>query len=124
MLRNAVVRHCLIDEEWWKLFELLSQLSGDFDVHFRKPEPHACSHFPCKIFRSLLWFIVVRNSLFAARHFLEHRAWVEGVRIEVEDVLRDSRQVVFVRGMLFSPRTCLQVNTRLGPPTTASFSMA
>ena len=85
-----VIGHCAvgntaIDEERGKLLELRPQLLGDFDVHFRKPEPLLGVKELGKYQRCGLRVIAGRDNSGTAGHLLHHGAGVESVGVVPQD---------------------------------------
>ena len=96
VLRDSLVRHSSINEEWRKLLELFPQLPEDFDVHLREAEPLPCHQLERELLRRLPRVLVMHDPPWAAGHVVKHRAWVKGIGVEAQDTLRDARFLVFV----------------------------
>ena len=125
-----VIGHCAVgntavDEERGKLLELRPQLLGDFDVHFGKPEPLLGVKELGKYQRCGFRVIAGRDNSGTAGHLLHHGAGVERVGVVPQDAPAHlCASSYWWERMWVSPATCLRVKTRLGPPTTAAFSIA
>ena len=96
MLGHQVVRDAAVDEERGKLLELGPQLSRDFDVHFREPEPLLGSEELGKHQRACLGVVVRRDVFRAAGHLLHHGAGVERVGVIPHDAPAHPRVLVLV----------------------------
>ena len=95
VLRDQVVGHAAVDEEWRKPLELGPQLLQDFDVHFREPEP-TFPHHVGKDPRCGLRVGVSRDDSLAAWHLLHHCAGVERIGVVPQDALGWLRIFVLV----------------------------
>ena len=85
-----VIGHCAVgntavDEERGKLLELRPQLLGDFDIHFRKPEPLLGVKELGKYQRCGFRIIAGRDNPGTAGHLLHHGAGVERVSVVPQD---------------------------------------
>ena len=96
MLRHQVVGDAAVDEERGKLLELGPQLTRDFDVHFREPEPLLGSEELGKHQRACLGIVVSRDVSGAAGHLLHHGAVVERVGVVPQDAPAHPRVLVLV----------------------------
>ena len=76
VLGHQVVGDAAVDEERGKLLELGPQLSRNFDVHFREPEPLLGSDELGKHQRCCLGIVVRRDVSRAAGQLLHHGAGV------------------------------------------------
>ena len=85
MLEHQVVGDAAVDEERRELLELGPQLSRDFDVHFREPEPLLGSDELGKHQRCCLGVVVRRDVTGAAGHLLHHGAGIERVGVVPQD---------------------------------------
>ena len=85
MLRHQVVGDAAVYEKRGKLLELGPQLSWDFDVHFRKPEPLLGSDELEKHQRCGLGVTVRCDVSGAAGHLLHHCAGIERVGVVPQD---------------------------------------
>ena len=96
-----VIGHCAVwntavDEERGKLPELRPQLLGDFDVHFRKPEPLLGVKELGKYQRCGFRVIAGRDNSGAAGHLLHYGAGVERVSVVPQDAPAHPRVLVLV----------------------------
>ena len=96
VLRDQVVGHSAVDEEWRKLLELGPQLLRDFDVHFREPKPLARTQLGREDPRCSLGVGVSRDDSLAAWHLVHHCAGVERIGVVPQDALGRLRVVVVV----------------------------
>ena len=85
VLRHQVVGNTAVDEERGKLLELRPQLLGDFDVHFREPEPLLGENELGQQTRESLGVVVRRDFSRTAGHLLHHGAGVERVGVVPQD---------------------------------------
>ena len=87
VLRDQVVGHAAVDEEWRKLLELGPQLLRYFDVHFREPKPLTGTQLAREDPRCSLRVGVSRDDSLAAWHLLHHCAGVERIGVVPQDAL-------------------------------------
>ena len=124
-----VIGHCAVgntavDKERGNSSNSGHNSSGDFDVHFRKSKPLLGVKKLGKYQRCGLRVISSRDNSGTARHLLHHGAGVKRVGVVPQDAPAHLCILVLGERMWVSPATCLRVKTRLGPPTTAAFSIA
>ena len=96
MLGHQVVGDAAVDEERRELLELGPQLSWDFDVHFREPEPLLGYEELGKQPRECLGVVVRLDNPRAAGHLLHHGAGVERVGVVPQDAPAHPRVLVLV----------------------------
>ena len=96
MLGHQVVGDAAVDEERGELLELGPQLSWDFDVHFREPEPLLGYEKLGKQPREGLGVVVSLDKPGAAGHLLHHGAGVERVGVVPQDAPAHPRVLVLV----------------------------
>ena len=96
VLGHQVVGDAAVDEERGKLLELGPQLSRDFDVHFREPEPLLGSEELGEHQRAGLGVVVRLDKPGAAGHLLHHGAGVERVGVVPQDAPAHPRVLVLV----------------------------
>ena len=85
VLGHQVVGDAAVDEKRGKLLKLGPQLSRDFDVHFREPEPLLGSEELGEHQRACLGVVVRLDKPGAAGHLLHHGAGIERVGIVPQD---------------------------------------
>ena len=96
VLRHQVVGDAAVDKERGKLLELEPRLPGDFDVHFREPEPLLGVEKLGKQPRVCLGVVISRDVSRTARHLLHHGAGVQGIGIVPQDAPDKPRVLVLV----------------------------
>ena len=96
VLGHQVVGDAAVDEERGKLLELGPQLSRDFDVHFREPEPLLGSEELGEHQRCCLGVVVRLDKPGAAGHLLHHGAGIERVGVVPQDAPAHPRVLVLV----------------------------
>ena len=96
VLGHQVVGDAAVDEERGKLLEIGPQLSRDFDVHFREPEPLLGSEELGQHQRACLGVVVSCDVSGTAGHLLHHGAGVERVGVVPQDAPAKPRVLVLV----------------------------
>ena len=85
VLRHRAVGNAAVDEDWRELLELGPQLPGDFDVHFREPEPLPGVYELGENQRRSLGVDVSRDDSRTARHLFHLGAGVQGIGVVPQD---------------------------------------
>ena len=96
VLRHCAVGNTAVDEERGKLLELGPQLSRDFDVHFREPEPLLGVKELGQHTRCGLGVVVRLDKPRTAGHLLHHGAGVKRVGVVPQDAPAHPRVLVLV----------------------------
>ena len=96
MLGHQVVGDAAVDEERQELLELGPQLSWDFDVHFREPEPLLGEKELREHHRRSLRVVAMPDDSQTARHLLHHGAGVQGIGVVPQDAPANPRVLVLV----------------------------
>ena len=96
VLRHCAVWNTAVDEERGELLELGPQLSRDFDVHFREPEPFLGVKELGQQTRESLGVLLRRDFSRTAGHLLHHGAGVERVDVVPQDAPAHPRVLVLV----------------------------
>ena len=124
VLRHQVVGDAAVDKERWKLLELGPRLSGDFDVHFREPEPLLGVEKLGKQPRECLGVIVSRDKPRVTRHLPYHGAGVQRISIVPQDAPDKPSVLVLVGADSGLACHVPASEYKRWTPTTAAFSMA
>ena len=107
VLGHQVVGDAAVDEKRGKLLKLGPQLSRDFDVHFREPEPLLGSEELGEHQRACLEVVVRLDKPGTAGHLLHHGAGIERVRVVPQDAPAHPRVLVLVGADAGLPRHVL-----------------
>ena len=96
VLGHQVVGDSAVDEERGELLELGPQLSWDFDVHFREPEPLLGYEKLGKQPRECLGVVVSLDKPRTAGHLLHHGAGAQGIGVVPQDAPANPRVLILV----------------------------